>query len=112
MRSDPLSGLGMKAFEIGIEVVLVDAPDAPAPEFYGRQLVTSYQGVGLGDADVEIGGNLLQRHESGDDGWSFAGVLPAGHGGSLTKLTPVWLHWPPLTSTGVGKTCSGPWTSP
>lgn len=110
MRSDPLSGLGVEAFEIGLELVLVDAPDAPAPKFYGGQFMASYQRVDLGDADVEIGGDLLQRHESGHDAGSFAGVSRAAHGRSLAKLASVWLDWRTLTSSSINKNRTGRWT--
>jgi len=110
MRSDPLFGLGVKVFEIGLELVLVDAPDAPAPKFYGGQLMASYQRVDLGDADVEIGGDLLQRHESGHDAGSLADVSRAAHGRSLAKLASVWLDWRTLASNSVNKNRRGRWT--
>lgn len=111
MRSDPLSGFGMESFEIDLELVLVDAPHAPAPKFYGGQLVTSYERVDLGDTDVEIGSDLLERHESGHDAVAIARVLRAAHGGSLAKIPSVWLHWPVLTSKGVDNKRGGRWTS-
>jgi len=110
VRPDPLSGLGMEAIEINLELVLVDAPYSAAPKFYGGQLVTSHQGVDLGDADVEISGDLFERHESGHQTGSFAGVLSAAHGRSLAKLASVWTNVPLFTSRNLEETRS-PWTS-
>jgi hypothetical protein len=101
VRSDPLSGFSMESFEIHLELVLVDAPNAPAPKFYGGQLVTSYERVDLGDTDVEIGSDLLERHESGRDALAIARVLRTGHGGTLANIPPVWLHWPVLSFRGI-----------
>ncbi len=104
MRTDPLFGLGVEAFEIGLELVLVDPPDAPAPKFYRGQLMASHQRVDLGDADVEVGSDLLQSHESGCDTGPFAGVLRFAHSRSLAKLASVWLDWRALAPTNVERT--------
>ena len=109
MRTDPLFGLGVEPFEIGLELLLVDPPDAPAPKFYRRQLMASHQRVDLRDADVEVGSNLLQSHEAGCDTGPLAGVLHFAHSGSLAKLASVWLDWRSLASTDVGRT-RGRWT--
>ena len=109
MRTDPLFGLGVEAFEIGLELILVDTPDAPAPKFYRGQLMASHQRVDLRDADVEVGSDLFQSHEAGCDTGPLAGVLRFAHSGSLAKLASVWLDWRALASTDIGRT-RGRWT--
>ena len=109
MRTDPRFGLGVEAFEIGLELVLVDPPDAPAPKFYRGQLMVSHQRINLRDADVEVGSDLFQSHEAGGDAGPLAGVLRFAHCGSLAKLASVWLYWRALASTDIGRP-GGRWT--
>ena len=109
MRADPLFGLGVEAFEIGLELALVDPPDAPAPKFYRGQLMASHQRVDLRDADVEVVSDLFQSHKAGCDTGPLSAALRFAHSRSLAKLASVWLDWRALASTDIGKP-GGQWT--
>lgn len=60
MGLGPLGGLLLEAFEPGVELVLVDPPEAAAPDLDGGELAGADQGVDLGGADVEVGGEVVE----------------------------------------------------
>lgn len=64
MRFSPRLRFLMKALDVGLELLSIDAPDAATPDLDRRELSRADQGIHLRDADTQIRGDVLQREES------------------------------------------------
>lgn len=55
----PFLRLAVKTFDVLVEPAAVDPPDAAAPDLDRRKRPRPHQGVDLGDADVQVRGDVL-----------------------------------------------------
>ena len=67
MLKSPLTGLLVQPIDVGLQLLLVDAPHAPAADLYRGKVPTAHQRIDLLDADTEIFRHVLQSHEPGLD---------------------------------------------
>ena len=63
MFSGPLLRFLVEFVEIGVELIPVDPPHAPAPQFDGGETSGPNQGVDLRHADAEVIGHVFKREE-------------------------------------------------
>jgi hypothetical protein len=59
MSFRPLPCFFVQPLDVRLQLTLVDPPLPPATHLYCRQLSGPNQGVGLGNTDVEVNGNVL-----------------------------------------------------
>jgi len=78
MSARPLLGLLVEPFDVRLELLLVDAPHAAAPDLDGRQGPRANQRVGLRDADVQEGGYVVERQEARLDDDPLRWGVPSG----------------------------------
>jgi hypothetical protein len=55
----PSLGLVVEPLDVGLELALVDPPDAAAPDLDGGELARPDERVDLGDAHAQVGGDVL-----------------------------------------------------
>ena len=63
MSLSPLLGLIMEPLDVGLELVAVNAPDAPASDLDRGQAPGPDQRVDLGNAHAQIRGDVLEGQE-------------------------------------------------
>lgn len=86
--------------DIGLELLLVDAPDPPATDLYGGELAGPDQRVNLRHAHIQENGHIVQGKEAwlddrGRPGLSGIVPLPPRLFGALTRC-----HSEPQITTG------------
>lgn len=64
MRPRPLLSLLMETVDVRLELCLVDPPDASAADLDRRELARAHERVDLGNADAEVGRDVLQGEEA------------------------------------------------
>ena len=64
VRPRPFVGGLVEALDVGIQLPAIDPPDSTAPDLYRGKLPRAHQRVNLRDADVEVIGHVLERHEA------------------------------------------------
>ena len=64
MRFSPLLRLFVEAFDVRLELVPIDSPDATAADLDGGQFSRANQCVHLRNAHAEIRGHILEGQES------------------------------------------------
>lgn len=88
MLFSPRLGLFVEPFDIGLELLPVDPPYAPAPDLDRGELARPNERVDLRDADAQVGGNAVQRQEAGLDlGTRLFGRRLPGHHRRITADT-------------------------
>lgn len=84
----PLLGLLMEALDVRLQLSLVHAPHASPADLDGGKLSGANQRVDLGDADAEVGGDVLERKKAGLDEGSVAVAMGAAPGAHAPKIAP------------------------
>ena len=85
MLFDPLLGLRVGPLDVRLEVVAADAVVAAAADLGRAEFAAADEGVALGQADVELLGDLLAGEEAGSNALRLGGV---DGGGRRYGVTP------------------------
>ena len=80
----------MESIQVGVELIPVDPPHAPAPELDGRQVSRTNQGIDLRNADTQVIGYVFERQVSRlESGLCWLGALGSAlRRGHLPKIAP------------------------
>jgi hypothetical protein len=88
MRFRPFMSLLVEAFDVGLELRLVDPPHASAPDLDGRKLAGANERVDLRNAHAQVGRDVLEREETRLDGRPVPAASRAGFRAHLAKIAP------------------------
>ena len=72
MGARPFSGLIVESFDVCLELIAIDPPDAPAAYLDGGKSSGPHQRVHLRNAHAEIDRHVLEGHETGFHGRGLA----------------------------------------
>jgi hypothetical protein len=64
MALGPRPGLFVEPVDVDLQLLAIDAPHTPATELDGREVAGPHQCVDLRNADVEVGGHVLESQEA------------------------------------------------
>ena len=88
MRLGPSLRFVVKPVDVGLELRLVHPPDAATADLDRGELARANERVDLGDADAQIGGDVLEREKAWLDGRLVPATSRAGFRAHLPKIAP------------------------
>jgi hypothetical protein len=88
MGLGPLLSLVVQPVDVGLELGLVDTPNAAPADLDRGQLARANERVDLRDADAQVGGDVLEREEAWLDGRLVPATSRAGFRAHAPKIAP------------------------
>lgn len=103
----PGLGLLVKTVEVGVELIAIDPPYAPASQLDSRQITGTNERINLRDAHGEVGRNVLEGEEArlqrlGSGLGAFGRALCGGHLPTIAPANDRYLDLFPFAAVWPG----------